>query len=55
LPAELVVSADTPDGVVMGVRHRTFPLEGVQFHPESALTAPGMQLVGNFLTSGALT
>ena len=50
LPAELVVSADTSDGVVMGVRHRTFSLEGVQFHPESALTAPGMQLVGNFLT-----
>ena len=49
LPADLVVSADTPDGVVMGVRHRTFPLEGVQFHPESALTVPGMQLVGNFL------
>jgi anthranilate synthase/aminodeoxychorismate synthase-like glutamine amidotransferase len=49
LPEDLVVSADTPDGVVMGVRHRTFLLEGVQFHPESALTAAGMQLVGNFL------
>jgi para-aminobenzoate synthetase component 2 len=49
LPEDLFVSADTPDGVVMGVRHRTLALEGVQFHPESALTAPGMQLVGNFL------
>jgi anthranilate synthase/aminodeoxychorismate synthase-like glutamine amidotransferase len=49
LPADLVVSADTPDGVVMGVRHRTIALEGVQFHPESALTAPGMRLIENFL------
>ena len=49
LPADLVVSADTADGVVMGVRHRTFPLEGVQFHPESVLTAPGLKLVENFL------
>jgi anthranilate synthase/aminodeoxychorismate synthase-like glutamine amidotransferase len=49
LPGELVVSADTPDGVVMGIRHRTFRLEGVQFHPESALTTAGMALVRNFL------
>jgi anthranilate synthase/aminodeoxychorismate synthase-like glutamine amidotransferase len=49
LPDELVVSAETPDGVIMGVRHRIHPLEGVQFHPESALTTPGMRLVGNFL------
>jgi anthranilate synthase/aminodeoxychorismate synthase-like glutamine amidotransferase len=49
LPDELVVSARTADGVVMGVRHRTHALEGVQFHPESALTVPGMRLVGNFL------
>jgi anthranilate synthase/aminodeoxychorismate synthase-like glutamine amidotransferase len=53
LPADLVVSADTADGVVMAVRHRTMPLEGVQFHPESALTAPGMKLVENFLLSRA--
>jgi anthranilate synthase component II len=53
LPADLVVSADTADGVVMGVRHRTLPLEGVQFHPESALTASGMKLVENFLLSRA--
>jgi anthranilate synthase/aminodeoxychorismate synthase-like glutamine amidotransferase len=49
LPAELVVSAETPDGVVMGVRHREAALEGVQFHPESALTMPGLHLVENFL------
>jgi anthranilate synthase/aminodeoxychorismate synthase-like glutamine amidotransferase len=46
---ELEVTADAEDGEVMGVRHRTHPVEGVQFHPESILTREGKQLLGNFL------
>lgn len=49
LPAELSISAYTSDGEIMGVRHRRFPAEGVQFHPESVLTPEGMQLLANFL------
>ena len=49
VPAELEVSATSADGVVMGVRHRTLPLEGVQFHPESILSTHGAALVANFL------
>jgi len=50
LPDELELSAWTEDDVVMAVRHRTLPaLEGVQFHPESILTAPGKQILSNFL------
>ncbi|MFM7737110.1 MAG: anthranilate synthase component II [Alphaproteobacteria bacterium] len=52
LPAELEVTAWTMDGDVreiMGIRHRTWPLEGVQFHPESILTAEGKHLLRNFL------
>jgi anthranilate synthase/aminodeoxychorismate synthase-like glutamine amidotransferase len=54
IPDPLVVSATTPDGVVMGVRHRELPIEGVQFHPESILTGQGHQLVANFLGSAAV-
>jgi para-aminobenzoate synthetase component 2 len=49
LPAELEVSARTAEGEVMGVRHRTYMVEGVQFHPESILTPEGPRLMKNFL------
>jgi len=49
VPADLVVSAWTDDGEIMGVRHRRWPLEGVQFHPESILTVAGKRLLQNFL------
>lgn len=49
LPAEIIPTAHTQDGVLMGVRHRNFPLEGVQFHPESILTTVGKDLLWNFL------
>jgi anthranilate synthase/aminodeoxychorismate synthase-like glutamine amidotransferase len=49
LPADLEVSAESDDGLVMGLRHRTLPVEGVQFHPESILTASGKALLANFL------
>jgi len=49
VPPDLEVSATTPDGVIMGLRHRRHRTEGVQFHPESILTTCGEQLLGNFL------
>jgi anthranilate synthase/aminodeoxychorismate synthase-like glutamine amidotransferase len=50
LPADLVVSAQTGDGVIMAVRHKAFPVEGVQFHPESILNQEGKKILNNFLT-----
>lgn len=49
LPEPLEVSAETEDGLIMGLRHKTLDVEGVQFHPESILTREGKQLLKNFL------
>ncbi|HMM79130.1 MAG TPA: aminodeoxychorismate/anthranilate synthase component II [Pyrinomonadaceae bacterium] len=48
-PAELEISAESPDGLVMALRHRELPIEGVQFHPESILTEHGKKLLQNFM------
>ena len=50
VPGDLVVTSRTDDGEVMGVRHVTYPVEGVQFHPESVLTPLGPTMARNFLT-----
>lgn len=54
LPDELEVTAETPDGLIMGVRHTTHPIHGVQFHPESILTSVGPELLRNFLNLAAI-
>jgi len=51
LPGDLVITAESQDDkCIMGVRHRRFPIEGVQFHPESVLTGEGPKIIGNFLS-----
>lgn len=50
LPAELEVTARTAEGEIMAIRHREYPIEGVQFHPESIITEHGKQVLRNFLT-----
>jgi anthranilate synthase/aminodeoxychorismate synthase-like glutamine amidotransferase len=54
LPDVLEVTGETAEGLVMALRHRTHPVEGVQFHPESILTDAGHQLLGNWLTGLAV-
>jgi anthranilate synthase/aminodeoxychorismate synthase-like glutamine amidotransferase len=50
LPDSLEISAKTNEGIVMGVRHKTFPVEGIQFHPESILTNEGYNIIKNWLS-----
>jgi len=54
VPVDLEVTAWAEDGEIMGVRHRRWPVEGVQFHPESILTVEGKRLLGNFLGRAAV-
>ena len=49
LPDDLKVTARTADGTIMGIRHRQYPIEGVQFHPESILTPQGKSILANFI------
>ena len=51
LPECLEVSARTPDGVIMGFRHRSYAVEGIQFHPESLLTVEGPRIIANWVNS----
>ena len=51
VPAELEVTARTTGGVIMGLRHREYPIEGVQFHPESVLTQGGHRMLANWLAT----
>ena len=55
LPPELLITARSEDGEVMAIRHCEWPVEGVQFHPESVLTEHGMAMIGNWLKSRAAT
>jgi len=54
-PAELQITAQTADGIIMGVRHRKYAVEGVQFHPESVLTPEGMAMLRNFCNQCAVS
>jgi anthranilate/para-aminobenzoate synthase component II len=51
IPPSLEISAETKDGVVMGLRHREYPTEGIQFHCESIMTIVGKNILKNFLSS----
>jgi anthranilate synthase component 2 len=53
IPDVLEITARSEDGVIQGVRHREFPIEGVQFHPESIMTKVGKNLLANFLANPA--
>jgi anthranilate/para-aminobenzoate synthase component II len=52
VPAALEITAETKDGIVMGLRHREFPTEGIQFHCESIMTVVGKSILKNFLGNG---
>ncbi len=54
VPAEFVVTSRSDDGIIQGIRHREYPLEGVQYHPESILTTEGNNLLANFLRTCGL-
>ena len=54
LPGELEITAEADDGTIMGLRHREHAIEGVQFHPESVLTAVGHDLLRNFLAQAGV-
>ena len=49
---DLEISAKTDNGIIMGIRHKKYPTEGIQFHPESIMTAHGKQILSNFLKLG---
>lgn len=49
LPKELEVTASTEDGVIMGIKHKNYPIEGIQFHPESVLTSSGPTIIANWI------
>jgi anthranilate/para-aminobenzoate synthase component II len=49
IPSELEITATSEDGTIMGVKHRTFPVNGIQFHPESILTNEGRNLIKNWM------
>ncbi len=49
LPEEIEISAQTDDGIIMAIRHKIFPIEGIQFHPESILTEYGSKIISNWL------
>jgi len=55
IPSALLITAETEDGIVMGLQHRERPVHGVQFHPESIASEAGHQLIGNFLKLAART
>ena len=54
LPADLIITAETDDGVIMGLQHRSHPVHGVQFHPESIASQQGHELLANFLRIAGL-
>lgn len=55
IPEELTISAKSEDGIIMGVRHKKYPIEGIQFHPESILTVEGPKIVRNWLKMNTYT
>jgi anthranilate synthase/aminodeoxychorismate synthase-like glutamine amidotransferase len=49
LPDELAITAESEDGIIMGIRHKSFPIEGIQYHPESILTPEGEKIIKNWI------